>query len=165
MGFIMLNLTDEKIIEYFKKSYTAADGFWFMKTEEKYDFDTALELDAKVWEVMPKIQARMLKPLADSGNKLKDLMECLETKFSLEDFTFTIEDNTDSGNFSIIISSCPWHNLMVTSKRENLSAKIGALICEREYQVWANEFGADISYKLYCKICNGDEQCILLFSL
>ena len=70
MGFIMLNLTDEKIIEYFKKSYTAADGLWFMKTEEKYDFDTALELDAKVWEVMPIIQALMLKPLADSGNKL-----------------------------------------------------------------------------------------------
>jgi len=165
MGFIMLNLTDKQIIEYFKKSYTSVDGLWFMKTEEKYDFDTALELDAKVWEVMPKIQARMLKPLADSGNKLKDLMECLETKFSLEDFTFTIEDNTDSGNFSIIISSCPWHNLMVKSKRENLSAKIGSLICEREYQVWANEFGSDINFKIEEKICAGAGNCILRFSL
>ncbi len=161
----MLNFTDKQIIEYFKKSYTAADGLWFMKTEEKYDFDTALELDAKVWEVMPKIQARMLKPLADSGNELKDLMECLRTKFSLEDFSFIIEDNTDYGSFSIFISSCPWHNLLLESKRENLSAKIGSLICEREYQVWADEFGGDISFKIEEKICAGGQSCILRFSV
>jgi len=161
----MEKITQQQIIEYFKKSYTAADGLWFMKTEEKYDFDTALELDAKVWEVMPKIQARMLKPLADSGNKLKDLMECLRAKFSLEDFSCTIEDNTDSGSFSIIISSCPWHNLLLKSNRENLSAKIGSLICEREYEVWANEFGSDINFKIEEKICAGAGNCILRFSL
>ncbi|MDD4923545.1 MAG: DUF6125 family protein [Dehalococcoidales bacterium] len=160
----MLNLTENQIIEYFKKSYTSVDGLWFMKAEDKYDFDTALEIDAKVWEVMPKIQARLLKSLADSGNQLKDLLECLTTKLALEDFSFTTKDNTDSGNFSIIISSCPWHNLMVKSKRENLSAKIGSLICKNEYEVWAKEFGADIVFKLDWQICAGARHCILRFS-
>jgi hypothetical protein len=134
-----------------------------MKAEEKYDFDAALELDAKVWQVMPKIQARMLKTLADSGNGLKDLLECLATKLALEDFSFTTEDNTDTGNFSVIISNCPWHNLMVKSNREHLSNKIGSLVCQNEYEVWAKEFGADIFFKLDGQICAGAGCCILRF--
>jgi hypothetical protein len=160
----MIELSKEQIIEYFKKSYTSVDGLWFMKAEEKCDFEAALQMDVKVWQVMPKIQARMLKPLADSGNKLKDLMECLATKLALEDFSFTTEDNTDSGYFSVIISNCPWHNLMVKSNREHLSAKIGSLVCKNEYEVWAKEFGADIVFKLDGQICAGNERCILSFN-
>lgn len=160
----MLNLSDKQIIEYFKKSYTSVDGLWFMKTEEKSDFDSALQIDAKVWEIMPKIQARMLKPLADSDNQLKNLLECLTTKLALEDFSFTIEDNTDCGSFSIIIESCPWHNLMLKSKRENLSAEIGSLVCKNEYAVWAKEFGDNIIFKLDSQICAGADNCIFHFS-
>ena len=160
----MLNLTDKQIIEYFKKSYSSVDGLWFMKAEEKYDFDAALQMDVKVWQVMPKIQARMLKTLSDSGNPLKDLLECLTTKLALEDFSFTVEDNTDTNSFSIIIDDCPWHNLMVKSNREHLSVKIGSLVCKNEYEVWAKEFGADIKFMLDGQICAGAEHCILRFS-
>ncbi len=163
-GFSMLNLTDKQIIEYFKKSYTSADGLWFMKTEEKFDFDTALQIDAKVWETMPKIQARMLKPLADSGNRLRDLLECLTTKLALEDFSFRVEEGADFTQFSIIISNCSWHNLMIKSQREHLSNKIGSLVCKNEYEVWAKEFGADIVFKLDGQICAGNECCVLRFS-
>jgi hypothetical protein len=161
----MLNLSDKQVIEYFKKSYTAVDGLWFMKTEEKYGFDTALEIDAKAWEVMPKIQARMLKPLADSDNQLKNLLECLTTKLALEDFSFKVEDNTVCGNFTVIIDSCPWHNLMLKSKRENLSHKIGLLVCKNEYAVWAREFGDNIVFKLDGQICSGADKCIFSFGL
>ncbi len=160
----MLNLTDKQVIEYFKKSYTSADGLWFMKAEERHDFDSALQLDAKVWEVMPKIQARMLKPLSNSGNVLKDLLECLSTKLTLEDFMFEVEDNTDFGNFSIIINNCPWHNLMLRSKREHLSGKVGSVVCKSEYSVWAKEFGSNISFELKKQICMGASSCILRFA-
>jgi predicted ArsR family transcriptional regulator len=163
-GWQMLNLTDKQIIEYFKKSYTSVDGLWFMKAEENYDFEAALQMDVKVWEIMPKIQARMLKPLANTGNDLKDLMECLTTKLALEEFSFTTEDNTDSGRFSIIINNCPWHNLMVKSKREELSAKVGSRICNSEYEVWAKEFGKDIAFIIDGQICAGAEHCILRFN-
>jgi hypothetical protein len=161
----MLNLNDKQVIEYFKKSYTSVDGLWFMKSEEKSDFDSALQIDARVWEVMPKIQARMLKPLSNSDNQLKNLMECLTTKLALEDFLFKVEDNTDSGNFVVVIDSCPWHNLTLKSKRENLSAEIGSLVCKNEYGVWAKEFGNDIIFQLDGQICAGAEKCILRFSL
>jgi hypothetical protein len=161
----MLNLNDKQIIEYLKKCYTSVDGLWFMKAEEKADFDSALQIDASVWEIMPKIQARMLKPMACSDNQLKNLLECLATKLALEDFSFTIEDNTDCGNFSIIIDSCPWHNLMLKSKRENLSGKVGSVICKGEYSVWSKEFDNNITFKLAGQICAGDEKCIFRFSL
>jgi hypothetical protein len=161
----MLDLNDKQIIEYFKKSYTSVDGLWFMKAEEKKGFDSALQIDATVWEVMPKIQARMLKPLADSDNQLKNLLECLATKLALEDFSFTIKDNTDCGNFSIIIDSCPWHNLMLKSKRGTLSAEIGSLVCKKEYAVWAKEFGDNINFELDSQICKGADKCIFRFGL
>ena len=46
---------------YLLRSCAAVNGLWFMKVEEKYGFDAALDLDAAVWAVMPKIQARQLK--------------------------------------------------------------------------------------------------------
>ena len=44
----MKELTDKQIAAYFHRSYTAADGLWFMKVEEKCGFDTALEIDDQV---------------------------------------------------------------------------------------------------------------------
>jgi hypothetical protein len=57
----MTKLSSQQVAEYFNRSYKAVDGLWFMKVEEKYEFDVALELDNEVWKVMPKIQARMIK--------------------------------------------------------------------------------------------------------
>ncbi len=60
-----MKLTDKEISEYLHRCYTAADGLWFVKVEEKYGFDSALDIDKEVWKVIPKIQSRFLK------NKLK----------------------------------------------------------------------------------------------
>jgi len=59
----MIELTDGQVARYFHRCYTAADGLWFMKVEEKYGFDAALDIDNEVWKVLPKIQPRMLKPM------------------------------------------------------------------------------------------------------
>ena len=160
----MIQLTDKQVIEYFKKSYTSVDGLWFMKIEEQADFDTALQIDNKVWEIMPKIQARMLKSMSDSKNEFEALLECLSTKLSLEGFSFTVEDNIKADNFSIAINNCPWHNLMIKSKRAGLSGKVGSVVCNSEYNVWAKEFGDNITFKLGEQICTGFKSCILHFS-
>ncbi|MFA5629266.1 MAG: DUF6125 family protein [Dehalococcoidales bacterium] len=161
----MLKLTDKQIIEFFKRSYTSVDGLWFMKAEEKYDFDSALELDLNVWKIMPKIQARMLKPLADAGSPLKNLLLCLTTKLSIEDFVFEVEDNTDAGNFAIAITKCPWFNLMIKSQREHLAGKVGTVICGSEYQVWAEEFDKGISFAIESKMCDGAKHCVFRFNI
>ena len=157
----MGQLTNKQIIEYFHRSYKAADGLWFMKVEEKYGFNAALEVDKEVWKVTPKIQARMVKAMLDKGEGEAALLKGLKVKLSLEGFKFKVE-NRENG-FRISITDCPWHNLMVQSGREEYSGKVGTTICGVEYSVWASEFNANMQFTLRTQKCQGSEQCVLDF--
>ena len=155
-------LTDKQIIEYFHRSYKTADGLWFMKAEEKYGFNAALEMDKEVWKVMPKIQARMIKKMLGKGDGDAALLESLNAKLSLEGFKFKVEKREDG--FRIQISDCPWHNLMVKSGREKLSEQVGTAICNVEYAVWASEFDVNVRFALLAQKCKGAECCTLEFT-
>ena len=160
----MIELTDEQIARYFHRCFSRVDGLWFMKVEEKYGFDTALEIDHEVWKVMPKIQSRMLKPLLSKDHGLDALREAFEIKLDLEGFTFETEPFEDGTGFSISISECPWNGLMVKAGREHLAERVGQTICNTEYALWAQEFGDDIQFELAGKICGGNERCALKFT-
>lgn len=159
----MSKLTDKQVADYFHRSYTAVDGLWFMKLEEEYGFDKALEVDRRVWEVLPKIQARKLKSILNAVDGLEALEECLATKLGLEGFGFETEEY-DKGAFRIIVHKCPWHELMVRSGRGELSGRVGDVICNTEYPVWASEFG-NIEFELGEQICEGSSCCTLNFRL
>ncbi len=158
----MILLSYPQMKEYFHRSFTAADGLWFMKVEERYGFDTALDIDNEVWEIMPRIQGRMLKEMGRLGNSIADLRECLETKLDLERFRFRIEEQDDN-SFKIIISECPWHNIMKKAGREDLSGKVGKRICTTEFEVLAAEFDSSIRSSFESRICTGCLTCILEF--
>jgi hypothetical protein len=158
----MIRLTSKQIAEYFHRSYSTVDGLWFMKIEQKYGFEAALDIDNEVWKVFPKIQARLLKSFGKLDNGIEALFECLTTKLKLEGFDYKFE-KTGKGSFKVIIKGCPWHNLMVKSGREKLSGKVGTLICTTEYSVWASEFGENIRFKLGEQICEGAQSCVLQF--
>ena len=158
----MEELTDKQITEYFHRSYTAVDGLWFMKVEEKCGFDTALEIDDQVWKVLPKIQARMIKSMLHLDEGIEGLGEAIKTKLVLEGFDFEAKRNKDG--LKVFINRCPWHELMVKSGREHLSEKVSDLICSEENSVWAKEFG-DICFELDEQICKGSERCVLRFGL
>ena len=160
----MVELSDKQIAEYWHRSYRTADGLWFMKVEEKYGFDMALDIDDEVWKVFPKIQARMIKSMGGLEKGIDGLFEAVTTKLSLEGFTFGAERDGDGGGFRIVISECPWHDIMITAGREGLSGKVGTLICNSEYSIWASEFGDDIRFELSDQICEGCKSCILKFS-
>ena len=51
-------MQDKVLVEYLRRSYFAVDGLWFMMLEDELSFEKALEMDVKVWGVVPKIQAR-----------------------------------------------------------------------------------------------------------
>jgi hypothetical protein len=157
----MDSLIDEQIAEYFHRSYKAVDGLWFMKVEEKYGFDTALQIDKEIWKVMPKIQARMIKSMLKIDEGAIALLKSLKTKLALEGFKFKVEQSENG--FRIQISDCPWHNLMVKSGRKKLSGKVGTTICNVEYSVWASEFGENLQFTLGTQKCKGSESCILDF--
>jgi len=159
----MLELTDKQIAEYYKRSYTAVDGLWFMKVEELYGFDTALDIDDEVWKVVPKIQARKLKSLGNLTTGLQALKECITTKLTLDGFAYETEQSKDGSTLKITLSQCPWHDIMIKANREHLSGKVGTRICNTEYRVWASEFGETINFQLQEQICEGQPCCTLIF--
>lgn len=163
-GQSMIDLTNKQIAEFFHRSYTAVDGLWFMKVEEKYGFAAALEIDNAVWGVLPKIQARMLKTMGRMGNGLDALIECLDTKLTLDGFKFDVQKSKDNLCVRVVIDECPWHGQMVKSGRENLSGRVGSVICNTEYSVWASEFGDDLGFELQSEICQGADSCVLNFT-
>ncbi len=160
----MFDLTPEEKLGFFKRTYTAVDGLWFMKVEEAFGFDAALDIDTEVWKVMPKIQARFLKKVSGRESGINALRECLSTRLELEGFKFKIKPYEEGKGFDIKITRCPWHDLIVQANREHLSGIIGSRICNTEYTVWAAEFSDTIKFSLEKQFCLGDDFCILKFS-
>jgi hypothetical protein len=156
----MIELTDLLKKEYFKRSYQAADGLWFMKVEEKYGFEAALQLDESVWTVLPKIQARTMKAMAGLDEGLDGLYEGLTARLDLEGFDFRCQ-RTEEG-FEVFVSRCPWQDLIEKSGRRHIGETVGNLICRAENTVWASEFG-DIGFRRGSRICRGDATCSLIF--
>ncbi|MCJ7521037.1 MAG: L-2-amino-thiazoline-4-carboxylic acid hydrolase [Dehalococcoidia bacterium] len=159
----MVKLNDKQIIEFWHRSYRTVDGLWFVKIEERYGFDTALDIDNEVWTVFSKIQARMIKSLGELKAGLDGLLEAIETRLDIEGYKFEVKRAVDGTGFDVIISECPWHKIMIASGREHLSGKVGTLICNSEYSIWASEFGDDIRFEMNEQICEGCDSCILRF--
>jgi hypothetical protein len=157
----MRSLSDKQIAEYFNRLYKTVDGLWFMKVEESYGFTAALQIDKEVWKVMPKIQARLVKSMLNLNKDAAGLLTSLKTKLALEGFKFTVKKTEDG--FSIQISDCPWHNLMLKSGREEFSEKVGTTICSVEYCVWVSEFDKNMRFTLAGQKCKGSEFCMLNF--
>jgi Family of unknown function (DUF6125) len=158
----MKQISDKQAVEYFRRSYTTADGLWFMKVEDTFDFETALEIDHQVWKVLPKIQARMIKSMLSLDNGLQGLYEGITTRLTLEGFEFEAEMR--NAGFKIMVKKCPWHELMLKSGREHLSEKVSSLICPTENSVWASEFG-NIQFRLDKQMCKSCEHCVLQFGI
>ena len=156
-------MNEDEASAYFRRSYGALDGLWFMKVEERFGFEVALDIDREVWEVMPKIQARMLKAMTGEESGLTALLECLTTKLHWEGYLYDSGVSDDGKRLDLKIRECPWHRLLVTSGREGLAARVGPRICGTEYGMWASEFGGGIRFSLESTICQGAPRCLLRF--
>ena len=165
----MTDLTEEQKAEYFRRSYTAVDGLWFVKVEERLGFDEALKLDEAVWKVLPKIQARTMKSMMNLKDGLEGLRLALSARLALEGFEYEMERREDG--FAVIVKRCPWHDLMIKSGRGTLSERVSDLICRVENSVWASEFQAakgasslwEIGFEREERICRGEGRCVLRF--
>jgi hypothetical protein len=158
-----MKLTDKQIADYFHRSFTAVDGLWFMKVEEKLGFEDALKIDRAVWEVFPRIQIREMKTILGLGKGASALRTALTTVLDLNGFTYRVEN--ESPGFRVVIAQCPWHDTMVKSGRQHLSARVGEVICQTEYSVWAAEFGSNLRFLFESpqRLCTGAGTCILCF--
>lgn len=159
----MVQLSDLQKSEYFKRSYVGVDGLWFMKVEARYDFDTALSIDAKVWEILPKIQARFLKEQSGLQHGLSALKACFSSKLVIEGFVFESRQEGD-GIWEVSVTGCPWLDKLKKADRAGLAPRIGKTICRAECECWAAEFGPRIKFSLCGMLCAGDACCTLRFT-
>ncbi|NLC77495.1 MAG: hypothetical protein GX750_07725 [Clostridia bacterium] len=63
MSMILKDLTREqleKLITDLSKRWIAHDGLWFLAAEEKFDLETAIELDTRAWEKFTVIEANRI---------------------------------------------------------------------------------------------------------
>lgn len=159
-----MELTEEQKTEYFRRSYTAVDGLWFMKVEERMGFEQALQIDEAVWRVLPKIQARALKSMMDLPSGLAGLEHALSARLALEGFEFDIK--RQDGAVEVAVCACPWHQIMIKSGRVALSEQVSDVICRVENETWAREFsepGEEIGFEREARLCRGDSVCRLRF--
>jgi predicted ArsR family transcriptional regulator len=155
----------DKACEYFKRSFFAIDGLWFMMNEDDSSFEKALMIDEQVWKVLSKIQSRKLRELYEiKGNSLRDLLFALEIKLELEGYKFTIEKISDN-NAQILIQNCPWFDIMLKAGREKFAGRVGEKICDVEYKGWTNSFDNKIKFNLGLQLCRGEKMCQLKFQL
>ncbi len=159
----MLKLTSEQKLKYYEKSYKSVDGLWFMKTEEVIGFAKTLDIDAEVWKVMPKIQARQLKALVKTKDKTKAFLEAFQAKLAMDGFEFKVLKTSEADGILIEAASCPWVELLKRSGREHLADLIGNRICSTEYAVWADEFETGLAVEFQERICGGGKCCRMRF--
>lgn len=159
----MVESGSDLILEMMRRSYFAVDGLWFVMLEEDEGHGRALEIDERVWRVMPKIQARKARELLGcTGNTLADLTHCLALKFAAEGHEYHVRKPNPS-EACVVIEECPWHAALEKANRTHLGPEIADRICTAEAAGWAAEFGADIEAELTQAICRGDERCHVVF--
>jgi len=95
---LLSQITKEKIPEYIfmqLRNLWAVDGLYFLGIEERYGTDVATEIDANVWAVMGKIEARKLKEfLGITSTDIPSLMNALQNTtwaLDLEDKEIVIQ--------------------------------------------------------------------------
>ena len=115
---------------------------------KEYGFEAALSIDNEVWKVLPRVQARLLKDMTGLDKGIEGLFDAFTTKLALEGYTFQAGKTETGTGFKVTIEKCPWHDLMLKSSRENLSRKVGSLICNSTYAAWASVFSDNIIFIL-----------------
>jgi len=157
------DIDDQTLAHYLRRAYHAVDGLWFMMAEQDSDFDHALDLDRRVWEVLAKIQARKARELLRADDNTPDgLARCFSLKLTADGHTFDLE--ADSSGVRFTIHGCPWLALLQNSERRHLAARVAQTICPTEGRVWCAEFGGEYTFEMPAMACSGAPHCEMRFA-
>ena len=151
---LLSQLPKEKIPEYIfmqLRNLWTADGLYFLGIEEAYGTKTATDVDAQVWAVMGKIEARKLKEfLGITGTDIPSMMNALRYSswaLDLEDKEIIIKKE----HALIRNVRCRVQNTRVSKGLKEFGCKpvrFGFL------KAFAKEFNPDIVVK--CTVCPPD---------
>lgn len=150
--------TEGQLVEMLRRSYLTVDGLWFVMCEQALGFETALDLDERVWHVMPKIQARKAREvLRLTGNTPPELARAVGLKLAAEGHDFGAE--VTATGVAVTITGCPWRAALEKAQRLDLASRIARRICQAEGDGWAAEFGGEYEFAMESCQCEADTSC------
>ena len=148
-------LSKEQLIDVltmFGQNLLSVDGWWFAYLEEKFGFEPALEIDAKVWEtVSPREARRIKKTLNITGDGIPALLEALPFWLWFGTLEYEITEVTDE-RFLLSVTSCP-------SQKGRLRQGKGEFACQQVEENYLRGFSSTIDprLKVKCLLCPPDE--------
>jgi len=152
------SFSDTQIADFLRRSYFAVDGLWFVKTEDRHGFEEAMDIDAAVWDVMSKIQARKAKSLLGvQGDSLDDLVSAFQLKLTAEGHDYEVERRADEVVFTVRV--CPWYEILKSGNRTHIAEIIADRICRTEFAGWTREFCPSIRLEMRKRLCVESDNC------
>ena len=80
-------------LEMFAKNWLAHDGCWFLAVEDRFDLETAIELDAQAWGRFAAAEARRI--MEGYGLPTGGALEALERALSLRMYSLINRQHTE----------------------------------------------------------------------
>ena len=160
----MRKITDADKLFYFEKNFFTMDGLWMLETEKEVGWDTALKIDKAVWvSLMKIIFKRIKKYLNIDTNTLRDLIEILTFRWSIEGWKYSISQISES-KVNIEIQECPYKGIM--DRNPDRQKKIPLVckdMCIPFYSAVLEEFNPKIEIERNKFMGLGDNICTFHF--
>jgi len=157
-------LTQKDKLFLLQRSFFTLDGLWMIKIEEISNWDIALKIDSKVWEILLKIIIRRLKKYLDlQGNSLENLLRILTFRWSAEGWEFRVSPQNEC--YRIEINNCPYKSAMERNpERRDKIPLICRNMCIPFYEEIVNTYNPLIKLKRDKFMGLGDDLCSFNFS-
>jgi len=152
---MLMDMSKDELVDLFfmqMRNLWAVDGLYFLGIEDKYDTGSATEIDASVWAVMGKIEARRIKEtLGITGGDVPTVMKALRfTSWSLDLEDKEIEIEEDRGIFRDL--KC---RTQLTRIKKGLTEFPCKLVRWDYLKAFAKEYNPELEVE--CKVCPPDK--------
>lgn len=139
------------LLDAYARHTLATDGYWFMAVEDKFGYNTAMELDAKVWEKLAEAEGnRMLRALKLKERNVAAMLHALE--ISPVALTLGPKIKVESPHRGLVwFEDCRIQKNRMKLERE-------CFICKPMGFVWIEGFARafDPAIKVECVFCHPD---------
>lgn len=160
----MRKFTPKDKLFLLERSFFTLDGLWMIKLEEMTNWDVALKIDSRVWDILLKIIIQRLKQYLDlRENSLENLLKILTFRWSAEGWEFEVL--TQSESYEIQIKKCPYNSAM--DRNPNRHDKIPLIcrdMCIPFYKEIVHTYNHLINLKRGKFMGLGDDICNFTFS-
>ncbi len=156
----MRKVTDADKLFYFERNFVTLDGLWMLETEKVVGWDKAIEIDSTVWIRLLKIIVRRIKKyLKIETNTLKDLVEIITFRWSIEGWRYKVNKISDS-EIVIEINECPYKASMERNdSRHDKIPLICKNMCNTIYSALGEGFNPKIKLDRNKSMGLGDSFC------